>query len=76
MPIVNDSIKFQDSRTKVVATLGPATYSKAIVSKLIHEGVDLFWLNFLHSNTLKALPLTISYQRLLKNSGFLASIMY
>lgn len=49
MPIVNDSIKLQDSRTKVVATLGPATYSKAIVSKLIHEGVDLFRLNFSHS---------------------------
>ncbi len=38
-----------DSRTKIVATLGPASSSKEVLGKLIQEGVDVFRLNFSHS---------------------------
>lgn len=38
------------SQTKIVATLGPATSSKEMMSRLIHEGVDVFRLNFSHSS--------------------------
>ena len=37
------------SQTKIVATLGPATSSKEVLTKLIQEGVDVFRLNFSHS---------------------------
>lgn len=38
------------SQTKIIATLGPATSSKIIISDLIASGVDVFRLNFSHSS--------------------------
>lgn len=38
----------QRSHTKVIATIGPATRSKEILEKLIHEGVDVFRINLSH----------------------------
>jgi len=38
------------SQTKVIATIGPASSSKEILEKLIHEGVDVCRLNFSHGN--------------------------
>jgi pyruvate kinase len=38
------------SQTKIVATLGPASSSKEVLTKLIQEGVDVFRLNFSHSS--------------------------
>lgn len=37
------------SKTKILATLGPATSSKETMKKMIDEGVDVFRLNFSHS---------------------------
>ena len=37
-------------RTKVVATLGPATSSRKTLKKMIQEGVDVFRVNFSHAN--------------------------
>jgi pyruvate kinase len=37
-------------RTKIVATLGPASSSAAILRQLIREGVDVFRLNFSHGS--------------------------
>lgn len=39
-----------DKRTKIVATTGPASEKPEIISDLIHEGVDVFRLNFSHKS--------------------------
>ena len=40
----------QIKKTKIVATLGPSTEKKEILEKMILEGVDVFRINFSHSN--------------------------
>ena len=37
-------------RTKIVATLGPATSDKATLRKMMQEGVDVFRINFSHAD--------------------------
>ncbi|RLD28501.1 MAG: pyruvate kinase [Bacteroidetes bacterium] len=37
-------------KTKIVATLGPATNSKEILKEMLDEGVDVFRINFSHAN--------------------------
>ena len=38
------------NKTKIVATVGPASHSKDVLRALIHEGVDVFRLNFSHGS--------------------------
>jgi pyruvate kinase len=40
----------KQKRTKIVATLGPATSSRKVLKKMIEEGVDVFRVNFSHAN--------------------------
>jgi pyruvate kinase len=42
-------MRHHNSKTKILATLGPATSSKEVLKKMISEGVDVFRLNFSHS---------------------------
>lgn len=37
-------------KTKIVATLGPATSSKDTLKAMLDEGVDVFRINFSHAN--------------------------
>ena len=37
-------------KTKIVATLGPATNSKEILKEMLDEGVDVFRINFSHAD--------------------------
>ena len=37
-------------KTKIVATLGPATSSKEILKAMIDEGVNVFRINFSHAD--------------------------
>jgi len=38
------------SQTKIIATIGPACSTKEVLFQMIEEGVDVFRLNFSHSN--------------------------
>ncbi|MDQ3394628.1 MAG: pyruvate kinase, partial [Bacteroidota bacterium] len=38
------------NKTKIVATVGPASNNKAMLEKLIKCGVDVFRLNFSHGS--------------------------
>jgi pyruvate kinase len=40
----------KQKRTKIVATLGPASSSRNILKKMIQEGVDVFRVNFSHAD--------------------------
>ncbi|MCK9183634.1 MAG: pyruvate kinase [Fibrobacteraceae bacterium] len=42
-------MKYYRTHTKIVATLGPATSDKAVMIRMIKEGVNVFRLNFSHS---------------------------
>ena len=41
-------MRHERSHTKIIATTGPATHSKEILEQMIHEGVDVFRINFSH----------------------------
>jgi pyruvate kinase len=51
-------MKHISSQTKIIATLGPATSSKIVISDLIKAGVDVFRINFSHSSKEEYLRLT------------------
>lgn len=40
----------KQKRTKIVATMGPATSKKKILKQMIEEGVDVFRINFSHAD--------------------------
>ncbi len=46
-----------NSQTKIIATLGPASSTKAILHQMVNEGVNVFRLNFSHSTQAEHLKL-------------------
>jgi pyruvate kinase len=47
-------------KTKIIATLGPASSSAEMIDRLIHAGVDLFRLNFSHgTNEMKSETISV-----------------
>lgn len=55
-----------NSQTKIIATLGPASASKNIISRLIGSGVDVFRINFSHSSKEEYLSVTTLIKELNK----------
>ncbi len=45
-----------DKKTKIIATIGPASSSEDMLLKLVEEGVDMFRLNFSHGSHKDHLP--------------------
>ncbi len=63
------------SRTKIIATLGPATCSREIIARMMKEGVDVFRINFSHSKKEDFLKLSEIVRELGKNSEPEVSIL-
>jgi len=65
----------QRKKTKIVATLGPATNSKEIITKMIQEGANVFRINFSHANY-KEVAQRVKYIREINEElGFNAAIL-
>ena len=68
-------MKSINSQTKIIATLGPASSSKNILSQMIYEGVDVFRINFSHSSKEEYLRLINLIKELNQELGTNVAIM-
>ncbi len=68
-------MKLKQSHTKIVATLGPASSSKEILTGMIKEGVDVFRLNFSHSKQEEHLKLIKLIKQLNSELGTKVAIL-
>ena len=62
-------------KTKIVATLGPATNSKAILKSMLEEGVDVFRINFSHANHKDVLERITMIRELNEEFGYNTAIL-
>lgn len=62
-------------KTKIVATLGPATSSKEILKKMIEQGVDVFRINFSHANYEDVKERIAMIRKLSEEYGYNTSIL-
>ncbi|HYF66854.1 MAG TPA: pyruvate kinase [Ohtaekwangia sp.] len=63
------------NKTKIVATVGPASNSKEMLRSLIHEGVDVFRLNFSHGTHEDHLKVINYVRELNKELGSTVSLL-
>ncbi|HEU4718280.1 MAG TPA: pyruvate kinase, partial [Bacteroidia bacterium] len=50
MPATDNSRKISYNRTKIVATLGPASSSPEMLEEMVRAGTDVFRINFSHGD--------------------------
>lgn len=50
MPIVTKVNELQNRRTKIIATLGPASDDESVIEELINQGVNIFRFNMSHGD--------------------------
>lgn len=62
-------------KTKIVATLGPATASKQILKAMLEKGVNIFRINFSHANHQDVKERIDSIRQLNEKYGFNAGIL-
>jgi pyruvate kinase len=67
--------KVSYNKTKIVATVGPASNSKDMLRALIHEGVDVFRLNFSHGSHEDHLKVINNVRELNKELGTKVSLL-
>lgn len=63
------------NKTKIVATIGPASASPEILSKLIHGGVDVCRINLSHGEYEEHRKIISTIRRISKDIGFHAAIL-
>lgn len=63
------------SKTKIIATIGPASDSPEIIAKLVKAGVRIFRLNFSHGDAASFAHIIKAIRDLERESGFAISIM-
>lgn len=64
-----------NKKTKIVATLGPATSSKDILKSMLQEGVNVFRINFSHANYDDVKERIRMIRELNEEHGFTAAIL-
>ncbi|MDX1761693.1 MAG: pyruvate kinase, partial [Christiangramia sp.] len=64
-----------NKKTKIVATLGPATSSKDVLRKMLQEGVNVFRINFSHANYDDVRERIQMIRELNEEDGFNAAIL-
>ncbi|MCH4822368.1 pyruvate kinase [Gramella lutea] len=64
-----------NKKTKIVATLGPATSSKDVLRKMLQEGVNVFRINFSHANYDDVKERIRMIRELNEEDGFNAAIL-
>ena len=64
-----------EKRTKIVATLGPATSDRNILKQMILEGVDVFRVNFSHANYENVKETVATIRELGKEMGTTVAIL-
>lgn len=64
-----------NKKTKIVATLGPATSSKAVLKKMIEAGVNVFRINFSHADYTDVSERINMIREINKENGFTTSIL-
>ncbi|MCM8569751.1 pyruvate kinase [Gramella jeungdoensis] len=64
-----------NKKTKIVATLGPATSSKDVLKKMLQEGVNVFRINFSHANYDDVKERIRMIRELNEENGFNAAIL-
>ena len=62
-------------KTKIVATLGPATASKQILKSMLEKGVNIFRINFSHANYEDVVERIKMIRELNEKYGFNAGIL-
>ena len=64
-----------NKKTKIVATLGPATSSKDVLKRMLQEGVNVFRINFSHANYDDVRERINMIRELNEEDGFTAAIL-
>ena len=64
-----------NKKTKIVATLGPATSSKAVLKDMIEAGVNVFRINFSHADYTDVSERIAMIRELNKENGYTTSIL-
>jgi pyruvate kinase len=62
-------------RTKIVATIGPATDSPEMLEAILHAGVDVARINFSHGTEEEHLARVARFRAAAKNAGKFAAVM-
>ena len=62
-------------KTKIVATLGPATGSKEILTELVREGVNVFRINFSHADYENVIKTVKTIREINEENGYNVAIL-
>lgn len=64
-----------EKKTKIVATVGPATSDKKVLEQIIAEGVNVIRINFSHGNHEELIPVIRSVREINKEQGIHTAIL-
>ena len=63
-------------RTKIICSIGPASESVDIMTKLAEEGMNVIRINFSHGNYEEYLRVKKNFDAVRKNTGYHLGLLY